>query len=336
MRKRPASLSASEVAQRAGVSESAVSRAFTPGASISRRTRDQVLKAAQALGYRPNLLARSLIKGRSGLVGVVIGNPHNPSCITAFQALSKLLSEAGKHILIFAADDAESPADVQVRDLLQFRIDALVLMSASITSQVVEQCVSSGIPVISCVRVSRSFKGMVSVTGDNIGGSRIVADHLAQRGYRRLAYLASFRNSPTSSERESTFSDRVESLGLKRPQIISGHFERERAKAAVRDVLSRSKRPDAIYCANDYLALATIEVARYEFGLEIGPELGVVGFDDIDQAAWPFFSLTTFSQPSTPMVTEVVRLLLKDGKSDLPSRIVVPGTLICRKSTEKK
>src|ERR1700759_3946669 len=103
-----------DVAELAGVSLAAVSRAYTPGTSISESTRERVMQAAGKLGYRPNLLARSLIKGKSGIVGVVMGNPRHPIFAVALEALSRRLSQAGRHILIFTAENPAHTADMQV------------------------------------------------------------------------------------------------------------------------------------------------------------------------------------------------------------------------------
>src|SRR3954465_9629382 len=107
---------AHDVARLAGVSQAAVSRAFTPGASIAKRTRERVLVAAEELGYRPNLIARSLSKGRSDIIGVVLGIPENPAHVATFEALSARLAHAGKQIMTFTVKGDDFAADVHVED----------------------------------------------------------------------------------------------------------------------------------------------------------------------------------------------------------------------------
>jgi DNA-binding LacI/PurR family transcriptional regulator len=327
--------SAHDVARIALVSQAAVSRAFTPGASVSDATRARVFKAAQKLGYRPNLLARSLVMGRSSLVGIVMGNPKNPSFATALDALSTRLAKAGKHILIFTAEKENCAADVHVEDLLNFRIDALILISANMSPALAERCRSAGIRVIHFNRVVRSAQGTSTVTGANRIGARAIAEHLLQQGYRQPAYMANFRGSKTNRERESGFINYVTSQGLPAPQCILGHFQRNGAMVAARSLLSQSRRPDAIFCATDYMAIATIEVARFEFGIDVGRELGVAGFDDIDQASWPSFDLTTYSHPIDKMADKAVEMLLEDSKAQHGSHVVVEGELKCRGSTRR-
>jgi DNA-binding LacI/PurR family transcriptional regulator len=332
--KRSSPPSGHDVAALAGVSQAAVSRAFTPGAVIAEATRARVMVAAEKLDYRPNFLARSLITGRSGIVGVVMGNPKNPFFVTALEALSSGLSKSGRQILIFTSEDQACVADVQVEDLLKFRVDALLLMSANLSPSLVGRCRSTALPVIFFNRMSRKPDGMWGVTGDNRRGGRKIAEHLLERGYRRPAYIAGFTNSTTNRDRQSAFSDYVVSRGLPAPQCVEGHFQRAGAMAAARQLLGQRQRPDAIFCSSDYMALATIEVARYEFGLAMGKDLGVVGFDGIEQAEWPSYDLTTYEQPVQAMVDRVIKIL-DDPKGQASERIVLPGVLKIRGSTQR-
>lgn len=327
--------SAHDVARRAGVSQAAVSRAFNSGTSISETTRAKVLKAAQELGYRPNLLAKSLITGRSGIIGVVIGNPRNPFFLDALDALSKSLSQAGLHLLVFTAS-ADADSDRLVGDLLKFRVDALLLMSASLSSELAQQCQAEGIPVIFFNRRARTTQGCASVTGANYLGASTVAEHLIAQGYRKLAVMTGSADSSSSQEREAGFVAKTIASGLPTPRKAVGSYERPGAAVAARSLLSLKPRPDAIFCANDMMALATIEIARYEFGLEIGRELGVAGFDDIEGASWLSFNLTTYSQPIEAMIEKVMEIIIgPSGSLDGP-HIVVEGELKIRDSTRRR
>lgn len=333
MSKRPPPPSAHDVARLAGVSQAAVSRAFTPGASIAAQTRDKVLEAAKALGYRPNLLARSLIKGSSGIVGLVIGTPSYPFFLGALDALSVRLSKAGKHILVYTAEE-RAPADGPVEDLLNYRVDALLLMAVGLSPELAEQCRAEGVPVISFGRNAAGLGAVASVVGDNVGGSAKIAEHLLAQGYRRLALMAGSQQTSSGREREAGFVDYLAAQGLTVQRAV-GEFRRQEAFAAARSLLSRSPRPDAIFCANDDMALAAIEAARYEFGLEIGRELGVAGFDDIEQSAWPSFDLTTYSLPVDLMIERTAGMLLAEPGAELPAYTVIEGALKIRGSTRR-
>lgn len=334
MLKRSQPPSAHDVARLAGVSQAAVSRAFTPGASIAAGTRDKVLEAAKALGYRPNLLARSLIKGKSGIVGLVIGNPSYPFFLAALDALSARLSEAGKHILVYTAEE-NATVDAHVEDLLKYRVDALMLMAASLSPALADRCRDEGVPVISFGRSAPMTGAFASVVGDNVGGAAKIAAHLLHQGYRRLGLIAGSPETASGREREAGFVDHLAAQGLGVAARAVGHFRRHEAVQAARSLLSCTPRPDAIFCANDDMALAAIEVARFEFGLELGRDLGVAGFDDIEQASWPSFDLTTYSLPVDQMIEKTVAILLDDSGAQLPSHTVVDGDLKARASTRR-
>lgn len=334
MSKRSSPPSAHDVARLAGVSQAAVSRAFTPGASIAVATRDKVFEAAKELGYRPNLLARSLIKGQSGIVGVVVGNPRYPFFQAALNALSSRLSQAGKHILIYTAEE-NATVDAQVEDLLKYRVDAVLLMAASLSPRQADQCRAEGVPVISLGRSPLASGSLASVVGDSAFGAAKIAEHLLQQGYRRLALIAGSPDTSSSREREAGFVEHLAAQGLPAPARAVGYFRREAASEAARSLLSQTPRPDALFCINDDMALAAIEVARFEFGLEIGRELGVAGFDDIELAAWPSFDLTTYSLPVERLIEKTVEILLDDAAAPVPASTIVQGALKIRSSTRR-
>lgn len=333
-RSRPSPPSAHDVARLAGVSQAAVSRAFTPGASIAKPTRERVMAAADQLGYRPNLLARSLIRGVSGLVGIVIGNTRNPFFFVALEQLSARLSQEGKHILVFTAEGGEN-ADVQVDDLLRYRVDALLLMSANISRELAERCRRDGIPLIFFNRRPRWDLDFASVTGANVAGSAEIARHLLDQGYCRPAYLGGPLDSPTNNERYDAFFEVLREAGMAEPPRENGHFERAEAMEAARRLLRIDPMPDAIFCASDFLALTVLEVARFEFGLDIGRQIGITGFDDIAEASWPSFDLTSYSQPVSPMIDKVMELVSDQSEDGLTTQAVIAGSLQKRGSTRR-
>ena len=326
--------SAYDVARLAGVSQAAVSRAFTPGAKIADATRSLVLKAARELGYHPNLLARSLITGRSGIIGVVIGNPRNTFYLEALDALSIRLGRAGLNLLVFTAR-AEDSCDALVKALLSFRVDSLLLMSASLSADLADQCLDKGISVIFFNRRPDPGKAFPSVTSANFLGAGRIAEHLLEQGYRKLAVIVGSEHSSTSREREIGFIAKVVSSGLPIPEKMAGGFG-VGAEPAAQALLSRPDRPDAIFCTSDYMAMTAIETARYRFGLTIGRDVGIAGFDDTEGASWPSFDLTTYSQPVEAMMDKVTEIILDPDDHDQNSHFAIEGELIVRSSTKRE
>lgn len=325
-------VTAHEVARFAGVSQSAVSRVFTPGANVSEQTRAKVVAAAAALRYRPNLIASSLITGRSKIVGVVVPGLTNPFYAALVDALSEALSVQDYRVMLFTARHGTS-ADPILEEILRYRLDALVLVSAQLSSRLAEDCADVGLPVVMVNRKTDS-DAVSSVTGANLAGAACIGSFLVAGSHRRFAFMAGLDSSSTSRDREAGFCRQLHEEGVMPPLKVQGNYSLEDASRATRDLLKVATHPDAIFCANDQMAMAAIDVARGEFGLEVGRQISIVGFDDIQLAASAAFRLTTFSQPLEEMVENTVSLLLdacsQRDHAALPR--IVTGQLIVRDS----
>lgn len=322
---------ANDVAREAGVSQSAVSRAFTPGASISAATRAKIMVAAEKLGYRPNLIARSLISGRSNIVGVGVSSLNNPFFAETLELFSRALENAGFRLLLIPVGRGTA-MDTQIHEVLHYRLDALILLSTTLTSTLATQCRQAQVPVILFNRVS-SDPEISSVVSNNETGARTIAAFLHAGGHQRFAIMTGLGDSSTNQERERGFMRYFAEAGLPAPIRECGEFQHKPAMATMRRLLSRSDRPDAVFCANDVMAIAALNVARFEFGLEPGKDISIVGFDDVPQAAWPAFSLTTFAQPAREMVDRTIGIIrdLRE-RPDLTTHVVVDGDLVIRSS----
>lgn len=331
---KPSPPSAHDVARLAGVSQAAVSRAFTPGASIAERTRSNVLKAAKELGYRPNLVARSLLTGKSELVGVVMDNPRNPVFLETLDHLSQGLSKAGLHLLVFTQRMEQDPGEI-IEALLSFRVDVLIVLSSTFPLTAAARSQAEGVRVI-FLNQATTRPGFASVSGSNYAGGRAIAEHMLAQGYTRFAYVAAFAQSATDDERGRGFAEAVVAAGLPAPIVECGRSDRGESAAIARKLLSATPRPDAIFCANDIMALATVEVARNEFGLTLGTDIGVAGFDDIEGAYWPSFSLTTYAQPIEATAARAVELVTHPWPPGEAPRIIVDGQLRVRWSTQRQ
>lgn len=326
-----APITAKDVAREAGVSQSAVSRAFTPGASIASVTRTKILAAAERLGYQPNLIARSLISGRSNLVGIGVGNLRNPFFAEALEQFSIALQDAGLRLLLFPIDGSVT-LGTEIHEVLHYRLDALILLSVALSSTLATQCRQAQVPVILFNRLAEDSE-ISSVTGTNEVGARTIAEFLHAGEHERFAIITGMAESSTGRQRERGFCGWFEERGLPTPISERGDFQHESAMAAMRRLLTRRERPDAVFCSNDLMAIAALNVARFEFGLEPGRNISIVGFDDVPQAAWPAFSLTTFTQPVIPMVDRTIEIIrqLRESPQTI-THSVVDGHLVVRSS----
>ncbi|QJF52160.1 LacI family DNA-binding transcriptional regulator [Roseobacter ponti] len=325
-----------DVAEMAGVSRSAVSRVFTPGASVSKSTRDKVRKAATRLGYRPNVLARSLITGRSRIIGLVVAYLENQFYPEAIERLSRALQAQGYHVLVFmASNDAETTGKV-IDELLDYQVDGIIAASVGLSNNLTERCEGLGIPIVLFNRHQYDNR-LSSVTSDNVSGGRKLAEFLVAGGHERIAHIAGWEGASTQIDREAGFIAGLRDAGHVLFARAAGDFNFEVAKAAARSMFSVAEKPDAVFVANDHMAFAVMDVLRFELGLRVPQDVSVVGYDDVTLSHWPSYDLTTVRQPANRMVAETVSVLMDrlNDEETPPRRIALDGPLIIRGSARK-
>ena len=327
------------VARLAQVSQSAVSRTFTPGASVSELTRTKVNDAARQLGYRPNAIARSLITKKSRIIGVVMSQLDNQFYPVVLEILSQRLRRDGYHVLLFINDRDES--DGVLAEILQYQVDGIVMASTVLSSALARDCADAGSPVVLFNRMSRQAANELhpasAVTSDNEAGARMVARHLVAAGHQRIAYLAGLEASSTNLDRERGFREELALLGTRIHSRAVGNYRFEGAKAAARELFASGQdRPDAVFVGSDHMAIAVMDVLRSELGLGVPEDVSVVGFDNVPQAAWGAYQLTTVEQPIDLMIEATATLLREqiDGTAT-PHAITVPCRLVVRASTRQ-
>ncbi|GGK37693.1 LacI family DNA-binding transcriptional regulator [Salinarimonas ramus] len=325
-----------DVARRAGVSQSAVSRTFTPGASVSESTRAKVLAAAEELGYRPNVLARSLITGRSHIVALVVAYLDNQFYPVALEKFSKAFQALGYHVLVFMASNADEDVENVLEGLLDYQVDGVIMASVSISNRLAERCESAGVPVVLFNR-RQDDERLSAVTSDNVAGGARVADHLVACGHRRIAHVSGWSGSSTGRDRRNGFVDRLAAHGIEPVAILDGMYDRDVAAAATRTLFSgeAASRPDAIFVGSDHMAFAVMDTLRFELGLRIPDDVAVVGYDDVPMAGWPAYDLTTVHQPADGMVDATVETLMARiaDKTIAPRILRIDGPLVVRGST---
>lgn len=322
-----------EVAQLAGVSQSAVSRFYTPGTSVSKKMAEKIRAAADELGYRPNVLARSLKSGKSRIIGLVVAYLENYFYPQALELLSSRLQKQGYHVLVFMAAPTETDVESVVQDILDYQVDGIVLASTEMTSGLAERCQTTGIPVVLFNRAQDDPR-LSAVASDNKAGGRQVANFFLASGHERIAYIAGSEAAQTQRDREEGFVEALEQAGKKLFAREPGNFEHEAARQAARRMMNAPERPDAIFVANDHMAFVVMDVIRFEFGLRIPEDVSVVGFDDVPIAAWPAYNLTTVRQDVDKMVDETISTLVDhiDAGHGEPRRVVLDGQMVIRGS----
>jgi DNA-binding LacI/PurR family transcriptional regulator len=319
-----------DVARVAGVSQSAVSRTFSPGGSVSALTRKKILAAAVKLGYTPNAIARSLITDRTDMIGMVMGDVTNPFYPEVLQAFSVSFQEVGQRMMLFTVPPGGSIDDA-LPQALQYRVDGIIVTSATLSSKMIEECARLGTPVVLFNRSIRNAD-LSSVSCDNVEGGRFIANLLLDGGHRRCAFIAGVENTSTNVDRERGFVDRMTERGMAPLLREVGNYTYTGGYQAAMRLLSRDDRPDAIFCANDITALGAIDAARQEIGLRVPEDVSIIGFDDIPAAAWPSHDLTTVRQRINFMVDKAIDILLaRIEDPELPAVThLIPGDFVAR------
>ena len=223
--------------------------------------------------------------------------------------------------------------DEVIQEILQYQIDGVVLASVTLSSHIAEECADLGVPMVLFNRYIPDAHAS-SVISNNIAGGRQLAKFLVDNGHQRIAYIAGQENSSTNVEREQGFREGLRNAGMELWQYAVGNYVSEEAAVATRSMLSNGELPDAVFVANDHMAFTVMDVMRSEFNISVPETISVVGYDNVPEAAWPAYNLTTFEQPLDVMITDTVDILLEqmEYKKVTAEQRIAEGRLIVRKS----
>jgi DNA-binding LacI/PurR family transcriptional regulator len=305
-------VSAKQVAERAGVSRSAVSRAFTPGASISEDKRRRILLASEELGYHVNHLARGLLRS-SGIVCLIVADGDTPYQARLVRTLIEHLQNAGRVSMVLSVSRQPENIEHTLRQTLYYRADATVVLSGTPPHAIIRTCLDSGQRMI-LINRDDYLTGAHHVDLDNTSAARTALHALRRAGCRRLAVVTSEARTPSLLAREATFKALAGEQGFDVVVSRKGRTSYESGAEGARTLLAGSMRPDGVFCTTDLIACGFMDAARHEFRLLIPDQLCVVGFDDIEQAGWGSYRLTTFAPPIDSLAARVAQLVTVGGE----------------------
>ncbi len=322
-----------DVAAAAGVSQATVGRVFSSPEKVSPATRDKVQDAAAQLGYIPNVIARSLKSQRTNIIGAVVPafGEYWQSVLTQF---SRQLAERDRQLLLFSFAE---PGDVDgvLASVAQYRLDGLVLASATIGQAQLAQMRESDRPVVAFNHPAAA--GVVpSVSVDNEAGMAQLAAHLIDVGSRDVLYVGGVSSASTDQTRYRGASRTLSSQGIACTYLEAGAFTYEAGYKIAQHIVERKPRPDAVMVSSDEVAFGVHDGLR-TVGVQVPADLFLTGFDGLSQSAWAGFDLTTLVQATDVLVARAIEILLASGRptdSD-PVSVVVPGTIRYGKTTRK-
>lgn len=297
-----------EVAERAGVSRSAVSRTFTDGASVSQKTRAKVEQAAAELGYAPNALASSLTTGRTKLIGLIVNNFHNPLILEVFDLFTRGLQDRGLRPLLVNLTEATDPA-ASVRMLRQYSVDGVIVASSTLPTSFARAFRTAGLPVVHAFGRGSAVPEVHVVGIDNVICGRMAAEALIARGHRKLGFLGGPRAATSTQDRAAGF------LGTlaQHPAIrVSDSYARDYTFDAGRAEMQRLLRDgpaEAYFCGDDLLAIGALS-AITEAGLSVPGDIGLIGLNDMEMSRWQMIGLTTIRQPVARIIEAAIDLVV--------------------------
>jgi LacI family transcriptional regulator len=321
-----------DVARIAGVSQATVSRVMSAPGSVAPATLSRVQTAMRQLGYTPHAGAQLMRTNKAKTVGVVVNDLANPFYSEALDELTRFFNSAGFRVVVWNAGSG-SHQDA-LRAISEYAVDGVVFTTATARSLELQTAVAQHRPV---VLINRDVEDVDcdKVLSDNEKGGAQLADFLTEHGRTSVAFIGGDLDASTSRDRERGFYKAMESHGHQVPENLRfrGNFSHEVSAQIAQRLFDRAMPPEAVVCANDFMAFGVLDVLRNRG--RTANECWVLGYDDVEMASWHSFSLTTVRQPSREMTAVGAQMLLdRLLHPAAPSqRVSFPPQLIVRGST---
>ncbi|GAB4473211.1 MAG: substrate-binding domain-containing protein [Anaerolineae bacterium] len=323
-----------DVAKRAGVSLTTVSHVINETRYVSESVKQRVFAAMEELDYRPNELARSLRRGQTNTIGLVLPDSANPYFAEIGRAIEALAFEAGYSVILGNTYGEIDKEDVYVEVLRTKQVDGIIFVAAGDRTTSVRSLLERHFPF---VLVDRDLGGVSAdvVMVDNHQGGLVVTRHLIGLGHRRIGIVTGPSILTPSADRINGYCKALEEAGIpcEEELLVAGDFRPNSGYHAALHLLDLSHPPTAIFACNDMMAIGVLRAAA-ERGCRVPDDLAVVGFDNIELAQYTIPALTTFGQPIEDIAQVAVSLLSEriDRPEETPRRVILPGELVIRGS----
>lgn len=327
----------SDIAQEAGVNVSTVSRALNARTGVRKELRDKVLDVARRLRYRPNLMARGLVTGRSHTLGLLISDIRNPFFSELARGAEDAAKAAGYDVVLCNSDLDPVKQMEYFWSLVNKHVDGIIMNSIGLLKRdEADQLVSTGTPVVLLNRTG-GLRNFSSVLSDNARGGFLVGRHLTALGHRKIAVLTGPRRHGNMADRLNGFLKALRNVpGAAQPEVLRGAFTAQGGYEMARRLLACGYDVTAIFAASDAIAFGVIR-AVYEAGLRIPDDLSLIGFDDVEMAAIVQPPLTTIYQPKYEIGGAAVEILLKEAanRETSPEHRIFDVKLVERQSCRR-
>jgi DNA-binding LacI/PurR family transcriptional regulator len=328
------------VARTANVSRVAVSRAFNPHASIKPEKRDLILKVAQELNYTPDMAARSMVTGRSHLVGIIVPDVSGPWESQELDAMTTALQAEGFATLLFRTRDDLSMDETLLTYMKGFNPDSVIAYAENVRPTTLARVLDRAVPIYVGYPDEEAAEAEAAPLFDRLDvlqreGIEQAVALMQGYGARRFAFLAGKTNSLATQSRERMVGKILAERGLPPPIRIQGDYMYDTAYRETLNQFRLGEPVDAIFAANDVGAFGAIDALRTELGLRVPQDVKVVGFDDIHQSHWKSYNLTTVKLDLAERTQALLRLILRRLRNPtspsltetVSTRLVVRGTV---------
>jgi LacI family transcriptional regulator len=324
-----------DIAKAVGVSASTVSRALSDSPLVSGETKEQIRRVARQLGYERNELARALVKGSSGAVGLIVPDITNPFFSDIARGIGEIADRVGYGLILCNTDGRIDRELTYVRLMRRKRVDGLLLCSITIDAPYLLEVERGRTPfiLISCLCLDSRLPYVIT---DDRAGARLAVEHLIALGHRRIGFIAGPENVHASRDRRAAYIDvlREHAIPLVDAWQCFAAFTQAAGREAGQRMVSLAERPTAIFAANDVIALGVLEVAE-GLGFHVPEDLSIIGYDDISYASLPRIQLTTVAQPAVEMGQIAADWLLSriENPDTPPLQRVLRPLLVVRSTT---
>ncbi len=323
-----------DVAKLAGVSQSTVSRAFNASTKLNQELRERVMLASRELGYQPNRLAQSLSNKKTGIIAIVSYTLDSPFISKAINLLVIALQHSGLQSLVFVPKDEED-VDLTTDYLLQYQVDAVIILGAKSTTKMAKICDAYDTPVVLFSRFIPYSNTNAVCCNDRQCGI-MAADILFQSGCRSFAFINAKVGSSTNTERHAGFAGRLRELGIDTCAQVSGGMTYQDGLNAGKEIMELPTKIDGCFCGNDVSALGALSYLKDVAKLRVPEDISIIGFDDIDMASYLPFQLSTFQEPLEDMVDATVETIQSaiNNPNHKPILKIIEGHFIKRNTTK--
>ena len=326
-----------EIARRANVSTATVSRTLNQSGPVKAATARKVWRAVTALNYYPNSHARTLVSGRSRLIGLIVSDITNPFFPELVRAFEDLAAQKQYDLLLTSTNYDTSRMTTCLRRMLERKVDGVAMMTSEMDTSLIKELSKRNLPIV-FMDVGQMGPRMSHVSIDYGNGIRQAVDHVAELGHRSIGFITGPLDLHSARTRRQAFVDglRHHRIALDRRHVREGTHTAEGGERAMKELLKLTKMPTAVVCSNDWTAIGALH-AIHEAGLSVPNDISLVGFDDIPLTSYTTPTLTTVRMSARDVgATAFQALFSLIGEQHVEGDVYqVPTRLVVRESTAR-